>query len=93
MFPMLAKPFLKEMSLPAVTKHLKVLETAGLITKSRNAQWRPCTLNAGRFQGRGRLDGAVSNVLGAEFRPPRRLFENRHFAKNLRKERHDGRAK
>src|ERR1700677_458500 len=41
----LAKPFLKEMSLPAVTKHLKVLEKAGLITKSRDAQWRPCRLN------------------------------------------------
>src|SRR5215475_9096383 len=42
----LAKPFLKEMSLPAITKHLKVLEKAGLITKSREAQWRPCRLNA-----------------------------------------------
>ena len=42
----LAKPFLKEMSLPAVTKHLKVLEKAGLITKTREAQWRPCRLNA-----------------------------------------------
>jgi DNA-binding transcriptional ArsR family regulator len=41
----LAKPFLKNMSLPAVTKHLKVLERAGLITKSREAQWRPCRLN------------------------------------------------
>lgn len=41
----LAKPFLKDMSLPAVTKHLKVLEKAGLITKSREAQWRPCKLN------------------------------------------------
>jgi DNA-binding transcriptional ArsR family regulator len=41
----LAEPFLKEMSLPAVTKHLKVLERAGLITKSREAQWRPCRLN------------------------------------------------
>lgn len=41
----LAKPFLKEMSLPAVTKHLKVLEKAGLVTKSRDAQWRPCKLN------------------------------------------------
>jgi DNA-binding transcriptional ArsR family regulator len=41
----LAKPFLKEMSLPAVTKHLKVLETAGLVTKTREAQWRPCKLN------------------------------------------------
>jgi len=41
----LAAPFLGEMSLPAVTKHLKVLETAGLITKGRNAQWRPCQIN------------------------------------------------
>lgn len=41
----LAKPFLKDMSLPAVTKHLKVLESAGLITKSRDAQRRPCALN------------------------------------------------
>lgn len=42
----LAKPFLKDMSLPAITKHLKVLESAGLITKSREAQWRPCKINA-----------------------------------------------
>lgn len=41
----LAKPFLKDMSLPAITKHLKVLENAGLITKSKDAQWRPCKLN------------------------------------------------
>lgn len=41
----LAQPFLERMSLPAVTKHLKVLERAGLITKSRSAQQRPCKLN------------------------------------------------
>jgi DNA-binding transcriptional ArsR family regulator len=41
----LAQPFLKEMSLPAITKHLKVLEKAGLITKSKQAQYRPCKLN------------------------------------------------
>src|ERR1700721_2150801 len=41
----LAKPFLKEMSLPAITKHLKVLEKAGLITKTKEAQWRPCKIN------------------------------------------------
>lgn len=38
----LAEPF--EMSLPAVSKHLKVLEKAGLISRSRTAQWRPCQL-------------------------------------------------
>ncbi|HET6621585.1 MAG TPA: metalloregulator ArsR/SmtB family transcription factor [Dongiaceae bacterium] len=41
----LAEPF--EMSLPAVSKHLKVLERAGLIARGREAQWRPCTLQAG----------------------------------------------
>ncbi len=41
----LARPFRKDMSLPAITKHLKVLEKAGLITKTRQAQWRPCKLN------------------------------------------------
>jgi DNA-binding transcriptional ArsR family regulator len=41
----LARPFLKSMSLPAVTKHVKVLERAGLVVKSRDAQRRPCRLN------------------------------------------------
>jgi DNA-binding transcriptional ArsR family regulator len=41
----LAQPFLKGMTLPAVTKHLKVLENAGLVSKGRNAQWRPCRIN------------------------------------------------
>lgn len=49
----LARPFLKEMSLPAVTKHLKVLEQAGLVVKTRDAQWRPCRLN-----GEGLKDAA-----------------------------------
>jgi|ERR1700687_5594134 len=41
----LAEPF--EMSLPAISKHLKVLERAGLIARGREAQWRPCRLAAG----------------------------------------------
>jgi DNA-binding transcriptional ArsR family regulator len=41
----LAEPF--EMSLPAISKHLKVLERAGLIARGREAQWRPCLLEAG----------------------------------------------
>jgi DNA-binding transcriptional ArsR family regulator len=40
----LAEPF--QMSMPAVSKHLKVLERAGLIARGREAQWRPCRLNA-----------------------------------------------
>ena len=41
----LAKPF--DMSLPAVSKHLNVLERAGLIARGREAQWRPCRIQAG----------------------------------------------
>jgi DNA-binding transcriptional ArsR family regulator len=41
----LAEPF--EMSMPAVSKHMKVLERAGLISRAREAQWRPCRLDAG----------------------------------------------
>jgi DNA-binding transcriptional ArsR family regulator len=40
----LATPF--DISLPAISKHLKVLENAGLISKGRDAQWRPCRLEA-----------------------------------------------
>src|SRR6476661_7125719 len=45
----LAEPF--AMSLPAISKHLKVLERAGLITRSRDAQWRPCKLKAQPLKG------------------------------------------
>jgi DNA-binding transcriptional ArsR family regulator len=41
----LAEPF--EMSMPAISKHLKVLERAGLVARGRNAQWRPCRLEVG----------------------------------------------
>ena len=41
----LAQPF--DMSMPAISKHLKVLERAGLIERGREAQWRPCRLQAG----------------------------------------------
>jgi DNA-binding transcriptional ArsR family regulator len=44
----LAAPF--DMSMPAISKHLKVLERAGLIARGREAQWRPCRLEAGRLK-------------------------------------------
>jgi DNA-binding transcriptional ArsR family regulator len=44
----LAAPF--AMSLPAISKHLKVLERAGLIARGREAQWRPCTLKSDRLK-------------------------------------------
>jgi DNA-binding transcriptional ArsR family regulator len=45
----LAEPF--DMSLPAISKHLKVLERAGLIARGREAQWRPCRLEASPLKG------------------------------------------
>ena len=44
----LAEPF--AMSMPAISKHLKVLERAGLIARGREAQWRPCRLQAAPLQ-------------------------------------------
>ena len=44
----LARPF--AISLPAVSRHLKVLEGAGLISRGRDAQWRPCRLEAGALK-------------------------------------------
>ena len=54
------------MSLPGVSKHLKVLESAGLITKGRDAQWRPCRLEPTPLRD-------VEDWLG----PYRRLWEER----------------
>lgn len=51
----LAAPF--DISLPAVSRHLKVLEGAGLISRGREAQWRPCKLEA---QGLKRVDDWIS---------------------------------
>jgi DNA-binding transcriptional ArsR family regulator len=45
----LARPF--DMTMPAISKHLKVLEKAGLIVRAREAQWRPCRLEAAPLKG------------------------------------------
>ena len=52
----LAEPF--DMSLPAISKHLKVLEHAGLISRSREAQWRPCRIAPVAFK---QADGWLGN--------------------------------
>jgi DNA-binding transcriptional ArsR family regulator len=46
----LSRPFLGSMSAPAISRHLKVLEKAGLISRGREAQWRPCRLNGEAFR-------------------------------------------
>ena len=56
----LSKPF--EMSMPAISKHLKVLERAGLIARSREAQWRPCRLEAKPAKRSLRLGRRVSSI-------------------------------
>jgi DNA-binding transcriptional ArsR family regulator len=58
----LAEPF--ELSLPAISKHLKVLQRAGLVEQGRQAQWRPCTLKAGAAPRRLRVDRSVPPALG-----------------------------
>lgn len=68
----LAEPF--EISLPAVSRHLKVLERAGLITRGRSAQWRPC-----------RLETAPLETASAWIDDYRRFWEDRfgQLAKHL----------
>jgi len=61
----LAEPF--EMSLPAISKHLKVLERAGLITQGRKAQWRPCRLDAGPLQDVSEWVGQYQHIWEERF--------------------------
>src|SRR2546422_8082484 len=58
----IAKPF--DMSLPAVSKHLKVLERAGLVTRGKEAQWRPAALEAGPPQENGEGGERYPRILG-----------------------------
>ena len=60
----LARPF--KLSLPGISKHLKVLERAGLIARGREAQWRPCRIEPGALKG---VDDWLENY--------RRLWEER----------------
>lgn len=86
----LAAPF--AMSMPAITKHLKVLENAGLVVRGREAQWRPCKLQAGpmkdaadwldnyrRFweQSFDRLDAYLHKLQAQQRKPPRKKVSQR----------------
>src|SRR5437868_7220502 len=61
----LAKPF--DLSLPGVSKHLKVLQRAGLVRQSRNAQWRPCRLEVGRLKEASEWVGAYRRFWDERF--------------------------
>lgn len=82
----LAKPF--DISAPAISRHLKVLERSGLITRGREAQWRPCRLVPGALKG---VDDWLEDY--------RRLWEQRldrlddYLQKIQAKERKHGRRK
>ena len=67
----LAEPF--EMSMPAISKHLKVLERAGLVARSRDAQWRPCRLEAAPLKDVAEWVDDLPPHLGAAPGPARRL--------------------
>ena len=62
----LAKPF--DLSLPGVSKHLKVLQRAGLITQSRNAQWRPCRIESARLREASEWVGEYRRFWDESFR-------------------------
>src|SRR2546425_5081344 len=66
----IAKPF--DMSLPAVSKHLKVLERAGLVTRGKEAQWRPAALEAGPLKKIDEWGERQPVLRGQRPRPPRR---------------------
>src|SRR2546430_11987593 len=64
----LAKPF--DLSLPGISKHLKVLQRAGLVRQSRNAQWRPCRLEAEGLKGATEWGGAFRAFLDENLQRP-----------------------
>ena len=85
----LAEPF--DMSLPAVSKHLKVLERAGLIARSRDAQWRPCHLEPAPLKEIADWIGHYREFWDASFD---RLDEYlRELKKKEQKEKKHGRGK
>ena len=87
----LAEPF--DMSMPAVSKHLRVLERAGLIARGREAQWRPCRIEAAPLKEVAewaeqyreiweerfdRLDTYLQELRGGSKNPPLRAKEKKH---------------
>ncbi|MEL6685008.1 MAG: metalloregulator ArsR/SmtB family transcription factor [Pseudomonadota bacterium] len=70
----LAEPF--EMSLPAISKHIRVLENAGLIKRGRNAQFRPCTLETAPLQAIAHWTDQYRHIWDARFDAMDRILMN-----------------
>jgi DNA-binding transcriptional ArsR family regulator len=88
----LAEPF--EMSMPAVSKHLRVLERAGLIARRREAQWRPCRIEGGRLKDVADWTERYRHIwedrldrLGTYLQQMKSKEEQRHGRKPYRKQR------
>ncbi len=77
----LAEPF--DMSLPAISKHIRVLEDAGLVTRGRDAQFRPCTLNAEPIKAVSNWTDTYRHIWEARFDLMGSILRNR-------KDEHDG---
>jgi DNA-binding transcriptional ArsR family regulator len=85
----LAEPF--DISLPAVSKHLKVLERAGLIERGREAQWRPCRLQATPLKGVADWVEVYRRHWEESFDKLERYLKELQRKDNQRKEKKDGR--
>ena len=70
----LAEPF--DMSLPAIPKHLRVLENAGLITRGKEAQFRPCSLNAQPLQAVAKWTDQYRHIWDVRFDMMGEILEN-----------------
>jgi DNA-binding transcriptional ArsR family regulator len=81
----LAEPF--DMSMPAVSKHLRVLERAGLIARGREAQWRPCRIEAGPLKAVADWTERYRHIWEARFD----RLDNYLQQMQAKKEKHHGR--
>src|SRR3954466_11343606 len=87
----LAAPF--QMSLPAISKHLKVLEHAGLISRGREAQWRPCKLEASPLKDVADWTEQYRRFFEASFDRLDASLKDLKAKKPTKKEKKDGHAK
>ena len=78
----LAKPF--DLSLPGISKHLKVLQRAGLITQGRNAQWRPCRLEPARLKEASEWVGEYRRFWDESFQRLEEILQDMIQKENLK---------
>ena len=87
----LAEPF--EMSMPAVSKHLRVLERAGLIARGREAQWRPCRIEAAPLKAVAEWTERYRQMWEQHFDSLERYLQQMKATKKKDGKRHDGKPR